>query len=127
MDVVKVRDTLKCGKDYPLTIVLNNQFACNELTDLVVWDDSNKLVWVYSYNRNARTAMTTPVCLFVEGYELIERLELYIPADTKYLEETVTNISKATPITDDQKKHILNSQLANQDKYMASVRQYTFK
>ena len=47
--VIKWRDTLKCGKNYPLRIMFDNNYQADESIPLnyIKWDDNNGIIYVF--------------------------------------------------------------------------------
>jgi hypothetical protein len=80
---IKLRDTLKCGKNLPLRIFVNNAFAVIDeslTTQFTIWADEESMLYVYrligpqedTYPNNRGKAISLYAC----NYEFIEGMEV---------------------------------------------------
>lgn len=114
--LVKMRDTLKAGKNLPLRIFVNNNHRVideSSVYEFVKWDDDNEILYVYSL-----TDMQSATCpsnkggelsLFALHYEFIEGLEV-ARLPYKELENSINSLVNigGVKFTDNTKQHILD-------------------
>ena len=81
--VIKMRNTLKCGKNLPLRVFMNNNHRTvdeSSVLEFVKWDDSNGFLYVYHISDMQN--MSNPsnnggeLTLFCVSYEDIQAMEI---------------------------------------------------
>ena len=82
-DIIKLRDTLKAGKNWPLIIYIDNTFRLiNESNTLqfTKWDDENGMLYVYSLTdprlERSPSNIGGSISLFAVAYEHIQAMEV---------------------------------------------------
>lgn len=82
-DVIKLRTALKCGKNIPLRILINNSFTIIDESSkfqFTKWDDTNGML--YSFRMVDMQTDTLPnnkgncISFFVVSYDTIEAIEI---------------------------------------------------
>lgn len=112
-EIIRLRNTLKCGKNIPLRILSNNSFFIideSNVLQFTKWDDTNKVL--YSFRMVNPNADITPsnrqqlISVVAVPYDRIEAMEApYLPIDDI---ETICDAIKSSgcSFSDDFKKLI---------------------
>ena len=80
--VIKLRDTLKAGKNWPLMVYIDNTFRIideSNVLQFTKWDDENGFLYNYSItdaNMNNGNNTTDTISVFATDYESIQSMEL---------------------------------------------------
>ena len=113
--VIKLRDTLKQGKNLPLNVFIDNAFMnINEAdtTRFTKWDDENGILyqWMLPTPHMQENHRQQAVTVFAVSYDYIEAMQISLLPVSK-LESCIDTIndSGSTPISDDFKNLIINS------------------
>lgn len=113
---IKVRNTLKAGKNLPLIVYINNSFRTIDETSVfqfTKWDDDAGILYLYSLVNPITSQIPSNIggelSLFAVSYDTIEAMEV---ARLPYSElensiNSLINVGGVT-ISDTYKKHILN-------------------
>lgn len=115
-EVIKIRDTLKCGCNLPVRVLIDNVFTIideSKPTQFTIWDDDNEVL--YSYRLVDPQTETCPsnkgqaVSLFAVSYTSIQAIELPV-LPMVHLEQSIENIkNNGKNISDDFKQRIINT------------------
>ena len=112
-EVIKLRDTLKCGKNIPLRVLSNNSFFIideSNVLQFTKWDDANEIL--YSFRMVNPNVDITPsnkqqlISLVAVPYDRIEAIEVpYLPiSEIETMCDSIKN--SGCPFSDDFKKLI---------------------
>lgn len=104
-EVIQNRDRLKCGKDVPLCIFLDNAILLNEKTDFILWDDTVGVFHVFRSNMANTNVMAAPIQIDVIDYDVIQGMR--IQATQEIYDAYVAQLG--TIMSDKQKEHIKKS------------------
>ena len=121
--VIKMRDKLKAGKNWPLIVFIDNAFRNideSNVLQFTKWDDENGILYSYSLSDpikdNTPSNIGGGISLFATEYECIQSLEVAWIG----IEDLETSINSLGCISEDWKKRIierfriaLNPQLVN--------------
>ena len=109
-DVIKVRNKLKAGKNWPLIVYLDNTFKLiNESNTLqfVKWDDENGILYNYSLTNpileKSPSNIGGSISLFAVAYEHIQAMEV-ARLNISHLKESLDSLEC---ITDEWKQRII--------------------
>ena len=80
--VIKMRDKLKAGKNWPLLIYIDNTFRIideSAVLQFTKWDDENEILYNYSLtdaNMSRASAIEGDISLFATSYDCIQSMEV---------------------------------------------------
>ena len=115
-DVIKVRDTLKAGKNLPVRVCIDNVFAiideCSP-TQFVIWDDENGILYAYRMvdmqTDKIPSNIEQAVSLFAVPYESIQAIEVPV-LPIEYLPNSIQSIrDTGREIRTEYEKTIINT------------------
>ena len=109
--VIKMRNALKAGKNWPLIVYIDNTFRNideSNTLQFTKWDDENGILYSYSLSDpmkdNSPSNISGGVSLFATDYEMIQSMEV---ARINF-EDLETSIESLGCITDEWKKRIVD-------------------
>ena len=108
--VIKMRNTLKAGKNWPLVIYIDNSFRIideSNTLEFTKWDDENGILYNYSLTNpilsNTPSNIDGGVSLFATDYEMIQSMEVA----SININDLETSIDSLGTISDEWKKRII--------------------
>ena len=108
--VIKMRNALKAGKNWPLIVYIDNAFRNideSNVLQFTKWDDENGILYSYSLSDpvkdNARSNIEGGISLFATDYEMIQSMEVAKINIT----DLGTSIESLRCITDEWKERII--------------------
>lgn len=112
--VIKIRDALKSGKNYPLLVYLDNSFKLINESDALKftkWDDANGILYSFSISdvnfSNATSNVNNTISVYACDYEQIQAMEV-AELPLPYLPTIIDGVNAAgANITDEWKQRII--------------------